>query len=56
LQLTLYRTADVASVETRKKTKPVQFWRPNMPAAAPVKQAERNLAFVMEEFAATLGG
>ena len=35
--------------------KPVQFSRPKMPAAAPAKQAEKNLVFVIEEFSITLG-
>jgi len=55
LQLTPYINADVKSVETKKRTKPVQFSKPRMPAAAPAKQAEKNLVFVIEEFSITLG-
>ena len=48
--------AEVRSVDRRNRTKPDQFSRPRIPAAAPAKQEEMNLTFIKEVLAMTLGG
>lgn len=55
LQLTTYRHAAVSNVEAAKNTKPCQFSRPRMPAAAPAKQEERNLTELRALLWITLG-
>jgi hypothetical protein len=55
LQFTACSTPAVVSVDTKNNTKPAQFSRPRMPAAAPAKHAARNLVVLIAELAMTLG-
>jgi len=55
-QLIKKMLAEVRRVEKRNKAKPFQFARPRIPAAAPAKQAERNLMLVKDPLASTFWG
>lgn len=52
-----YRQAKIKRVENAKRPKPSQVSSPNVPAAAPAKQAERNLiVYTCEPLYWTFGG